>query len=203
MDRSRNGGGTGRESGMKTYVRCRTCGFVMEKGRLKDVCPACGVLAKLFEPYEPRMSEARRKVLGFHIHPILVHFPQALGALILLFAAGLFAVNEPLRSDLYTALTVLAVLQPLFVLLSFVSGLVDGKLRYRRTTTPLLRLKTGLGIALFVLSLAVPAALRFTGGTSMGLILVTVLALGGFACSILLGLKGASLAEGAVAGNGR
>lgn len=41
---------------MEELVRCKSCGFIMEKGKLKDKCPACGVAAKMFEPYIEKVS---------------------------------------------------------------------------------------------------------------------------------------------------
>ena len=38
-------------------VRCRACGFIMEEEKLGDVCPACGIPRKAFEPYKETMSK--------------------------------------------------------------------------------------------------------------------------------------------------
>ena len=36
---------------MANLIRCKACGYVTREGKIKDVCPACGVPAKMFEPY--------------------------------------------------------------------------------------------------------------------------------------------------------
>ena len=73
---------------MKDYVRCKACGYIMERSKLGDKCPACGVSATMFEPYDDKLSEKRRRLLDIHVHPIVVHFPQAFAAF--LAAAGIF-----------------------------------------------------------------------------------------------------------------
>ena len=32
---------------MTKMVRCKSCGYLMPEGKLKDKCPACGVPAKV------------------------------------------------------------------------------------------------------------------------------------------------------------
>src|SRR5664280_760620 len=63
---------------MKELVRCRPCGFVIEADKLGDVCPACGMPRKVFEPYRERVSRNRLKLLNFDLHPIAIHLSQAL-----------------------------------------------------------------------------------------------------------------------------
>jgi len=31
---------------MASLIRCKACGYITKEGKVKDVCPACGVLAK-------------------------------------------------------------------------------------------------------------------------------------------------------------
>ena len=63
---------------MKELVRCRPCGFVMEADKLGDVCPACGLPRKVFEPYRERVSRNRLILLNLDLHPIAIHLSQAL-----------------------------------------------------------------------------------------------------------------------------
>ena len=63
---------------MKELVRCRPCGFVMEADKLGDVCPACGLPRKVFEPYRERVSRNRLRLLNLDLHPIVIHLSQAL-----------------------------------------------------------------------------------------------------------------------------
>ena len=52
---------------MKELVRCRPCGYVMEKDKLGDVCPACGLPHKVFEPYREKVSLNRLFVLNLDL----------------------------------------------------------------------------------------------------------------------------------------
>jgi rubredoxin len=63
---------------MKELVRCRPCGFVIESDKLGDVCPACGMPRKVFEPYRERVSRNRLMLLNLDLHPIAIHLSQAL-----------------------------------------------------------------------------------------------------------------------------
>ena len=63
---------------MKELVHCRPCGFVMEADKLGDVCPACGLPRKVFEPYREKVSLNRLFVLNLDLHPIAIHLSQAL-----------------------------------------------------------------------------------------------------------------------------
>jgi rubredoxin len=53
---------------MKELVRCRPCGFVMDADKLGDVCPACGLPRKVFEPYRERVSLNRLFLSLFIFH---------------------------------------------------------------------------------------------------------------------------------------
>ena len=61
---------------MKTFIRCKACGFIMDASHLKDVCPACGLPKTVFEPYTKKISSKRKFIIDQHIHPVSVHFPQ-------------------------------------------------------------------------------------------------------------------------------
>ena len=149
---------------MKQYVRCKACGYIMEADKVGKLCPACGVPAKAFEPYEERISEKRKRVLDLHIHPIVVHLAQGLAPLIVLFAIVLAILGEgALKTTLVQATRVLAAFLPLSVILAFAAGLIDGNLRFHKVTTPLLVKKMIFGALFFVLSLGAAALALFVG----------------------------------------
>ena len=50
----------------------------MEAGKLGDVCPACGLPRKVFEPYRERVSINRLRLLNLDLHPIVIHLSQAM-----------------------------------------------------------------------------------------------------------------------------
>src|SRR5512133_3735012 len=67
---------------MKELVRCKACGYVMEADKLKDVCPACGMSHKVFEPYRERVALNRLFILSLDLHPIAIHLSQTFFILI-------------------------------------------------------------------------------------------------------------------------
>jgi len=151
--------------GAKALVRCKVCGYVMEADKLGDVCPACGVSRKVFEPYEDRVEPWRRFYLTLDLHPVIVHAPQALTFLLLPLSLLLWRGPEAWRSALDGAVTVMCLLLPPTALGAFASGLVDGRIRYRKWQTPLLVRKIVLGVVFMaltcaMLALALPAASR-------------------------------------------
>ena len=186
---------------MIELVICKSCGYVMEKGDLRDKCPACGVLAKMFEPYVDRMSPSRRRILKLDLHPILVHFTQAFTVTIPVLSLLTFISSPQLQVSLHGAIAVLSVALPLVVLLSFLAGLLDGKVRFRRVTTPLLKTKILCGLSLLACSLAIllVAVLRTQMDTAT---VVSILALSvpALACSTYLALLGVRLTNSAFPG---
>lgn len=179
---------------MKEFMRCKSCGFVMEKGKLHGVCPACGVPEKMFEPFSERIAPRRKLILSLDIHPVLVHFPQSFSVTVLVLSLLAFVVNGQVRDAILCADAVLAVALPLTVALAFCAGLIDGKVRFRRVTTPLLVKKTIFGSLFFLFScaicamaLALPLHARSTLAAIAG---ADVLAL---ACASYLAVVGVSL----------
>lgn len=177
-------------------MRCKACGFVTRQSNIKDVCPACGVPAKMFEPYTHPVSLQRRRILDLHTHPVMVHFPQAFALTLCLLSFGAFFVPAVLRESLFSTMQVLSVLLPFFVIIAIVAGLVDGKLRFRRVTTPLLKKKIGLAVVSLVTSVAL-AFLAFPGqfATPSAHMIYFLLTLVASLCGALLGLIGGKLLD--------
>ena len=179
---------------MKEYVICKACGFVMEKAKLKDKCPACGVLAKMFEPSTERLSDKRRFLLSLDMHPVMVHFPQAFTASILVLALLSLFVKGTLQQHFFSTILVLAFCLPFTVLLTCASGLFDGQIRFRKVTTPLLQQKIVWGLAFLLLSLVVLALTQWyplnSPAVIYGVIILTAVCLG---CGTILALYGVSL----------
>lgn len=185
---------------MKSLVRCKVCGFVMPEERLGDICPACGVAAKVFEPYKTKLSEKRFKILSLHIHPILLHFPQAfvLTALVLL---GLAMVTSgSVQEYLVTIARFNLVALPFCTLIGFASGLFDGKVRFKKVTAPALKFKIILGTAFVVLSAADAILAIYLSPTFLNLLLMFGIALVGSGCAAVLGKIGSSLFEASMPG---
>ncbi len=181
---------------MENLVRCKACGFIARQSKIKDVCTACGVPAKMFEPYKHPVSLKRRRILDLHTHPVLVHFPQAFALTLLLLALAAFFASGSLAAAIYATITVLSVLLPFFVLAAVATGLLDGKLRFRKVTTPLLKKKLLLSLIFFAGAVAL-AFLALAGDlTSLpahlcALLLALVVSI----CGGLLGLIGGKLLD--------
>jgi uncharacterized membrane protein len=139
---------------MAQLLRCRSCGYVIEESKAGDVCPACGVPRKMLEPWTDPVSEKRRKLLKFDIHPILVHYPVAFTVTALVACLFSLVFPEVLRQGVTALLRALLAALPLVTAVAFCAGLLDGKIRFRKVTTPLLVRKIILGCVLFASTLA-------------------------------------------------
>lgn len=181
---------------MATLIRCKACGYVTREGRIKNVCPACGVPAKMFEPYTDPLSEKRRSILDLHTHPIIVHFPQAFSLTLFILAVLFFMVPVPMKDALGSTIKVLSFFLPFFVVLSFLTGLLDGKTRFRKFTTPFLIKKIIIGLIFFITSIALAVFVfteQFPSTPGMGYFTVlTIIAAG---CTVALGFIGGRLTE--------
>jgi uncharacterized membrane protein len=179
---------------MKELVRCKSCGFVMEKGKLHGKCPACGVPDKMFEPYTERIAPMRRLILSLDIHPVLVHFPQAFTATILLLSLTALPARDALLSRILATIIVLGTVLPFVVLAAACAGLLDAKVRFRRLTTPLLVRKIVLSCLFLLLSLAIFVIVQTNLLLAApALLCVCAASAGALACGVVLGLLGTSM----------
>jgi len=183
---------------MKTLVRCKACGYIMEEGHLKDKCPACGVPKTAFEPYNSKVSEKRENFLSLHVHPILVHIPQGIMILYPFFtlAAILFPTGR-IKSQLIDITVLLGILMPLFVVIAIITGVIDGKVRFKKLKTPDLLKKIYLGLILLVLTFIL-SILIISGVTD--LLIIFVFSLGFLTLSAFLGRIGSKLTEAKLLG---
>ena len=176
---------------MSTLVRCKACGYIMESGSLGEVCPACGVPAKQFEPYDDKVKESRRRILDLHIHPVIVHAPQAFALTLLVLAPVIGLLDATSRTLFLDTSRVLGVALPFTVLAAFLSGLFDARLRFKKTTAPLLRKKKLFGALFFLASLGSCAmALWSPLDSAMTLTLFGLVAALGLGAGAFLGIMG-------------
>jgi hypothetical protein len=179
---------------MKELVRCKSCGYIMEKGKLHGKCPACGVPGKMFEPYSEKIAPLRKFILSLDIHPVFVHFPQAFTASVLLLSLLAMVVQGHIREQILCADTVLGIALPFTVLLAFFAGLLDGKIRFRRVTTPLLVRKMVFGSLFFLLSCGIFAAvLAVPLNTFTTLAIIAGMSFVSLGCASYLAIMGISL----------
>ena len=138
---------------MKELVRCRPCGYVMEADKLGDVCPACGLPRKVFEPYRERVSLNRLRLLNLDLHPIVIHLSQALviAIPILVILTHFFPSIYP--EVLKHVLLFAVVLFPFTLVLAIMTGVIDGLTRFKTLKTPLLRVKIIFSFIILTLSI--------------------------------------------------
>lgn len=174
---------------MKELVRCRPCGFVMEADKLGDVCPACGLPRKVFEPYRERVSLNRLKLLNFDLHPIAIHLSQTLVITIpvLTVLVHLFPTLQP---ELLKNVLLFSIMTfPFTLALAIMTGIVDGLTRFKTLRTPLLRVKIIFSLIILTLSILI----FFVSRRDDLYIITIILSLLSLASGIQLGLWGKKL----------
>lgn len=187
---------------MKKLVRCKVCGYIMAEEKLGDKCPACGVPRDMFEPYTDPMAESRRRILRLDLHPIAVHFPTSFAVAVLVFIVAELFFAGPLEALLSDAIKVMVIFLPLLVLIAFVAGLLDGKIRFRRLNrSHILKTKMLFGSLFFIFALGLALIIWLGGFGSIILASVAVaLAAACVACTVVLALLGTQILNAAFPG---
>jgi rubredoxin len=179
---------------MAKMMRCKACGYITNDAKIGEVCPACGLPRTVFEEYEEKISPRRKFIIDLHLHPIAVHFPQALATLIpLLIIAGWWILKPTLAIDVLNSARILAILLPFSVLGAIVAGLIDGKTRFKKLSTPLLVKKIVIGSILLLLSVGVCVLVLLPNLGQWAVYTVLALSLACVGCEILLGNIGSGL----------
>lgn len=180
---------------MKKYVRCKVCGFIMEEEQLTGVCPACGVPKTAFVEHKFNINEKRQKILDLHLHPISVHFPEAIAVFILGFFILSFILPEDMSNNLLIVNKTLSVFFPLTVVLASVAGVYDAKIRFKKLSPPYLKIKIYLGIGLFIGSLIIPGLYIFASYTAITKIFIIIVSIINLGLCVVLGKMGSKLFE--------
>jgi hypothetical protein len=165
----------------------------MEADKLGDVCPACGLPRKVFEPYREKVSLNRLMILNLDLHPIAIHFSQAfVGAIPLLF---LFTALFPefYARELTTVNLVMIVTLPVMMIVALLSGMIDGYTRFKTFNTPLLIRKLVLSGIITILSAIASIIVIKNGLNTENKLIVILLIIGCLACAVILGLLGKKL----------
>ena len=179
---------------MEEYIFCKACGYIMVKSHFAGKCPACGIPGEaLFEPYTKKISPGRRFLLDQHIHPIAVHFPQVLILIALLLPLIALVTGDPLREQLQIVARLAIFVLPLTVFGGIATGLFDGRLRFKRVTTPLLVRKIIASVILQILSFIILGVYLNNGFSGNAVWLIAALSAAGTGCSVFLGRTGASM----------
>ena len=92
-----------------------------------------------------------KKLLDLHLHPIAVHFPIAATAAS--FLVPVIALVIPSIADvLFSAITLVAMILPLLVIIGGISGYIGSILRYKTGKSKIPKAKIYLTIIYFILS---------------------------------------------------
>jgi uncharacterized membrane protein len=172
----------------------------MDGSQLKDACPACGLPKTVFEPYTKKISPRRKFLLDQHVHPVAVHFPQVLLLLCIVMPLLSIIVSEPLRLE-FLAIAKWSILAlPWTVLLGFVTGLMDGQLRFKKVTTPLLKNKMIAGIIFQLLAIIACTLYLLNGLTITTIWLIIGINVISMPIAVYLGKAGSSMFDSIIPG---
>lgn len=174
-------------------LRCKACGYVINSKKLRDICPACGVPKSAFETYKENISSRRKLILGLNLHPIAVHFPQAFAIVISAFIIFDMLFNPSFGFNLMITVKVLSIILPLTVLAALCCGIIDGKTRFKKLSTPILIKKIAIGSTLLMVSIAVAYIALFYDIEIKLKISLLLLSGGCVICEILLAELGKTL----------
>jgi uncharacterized membrane protein len=183
-------------------IRCRACGYLMKEGKLGDKCPACGAPKTSFEPYNDLMAEPRRRVLNFQLHPIAAHFPVAFTVATLVFILASTFLRGEAQNLVISTSKVLVLFMPLLVILTFIVGWIDGKIRFRKiANSKILKTKILYACLLFAVSLALTIVVWMGAFNSVAMtVLALLLNAAALVLIFLLGLLGTSIIGAAFPG---
>lgn len=161
----------------------------MEADKLGDVCPACGLPRKVFEPYRERVSRNRLLLLNFDLHPIVIHLSQAF-----VIAIPLLAIITNFFSDFQSVMLKNVLIFSVFVfpftlVMAIITGVIDGLTRFKTLATPLLRVKIIFSLIILTLSIV----LFFVAPHEEYYLLTIGLSILSLAAGVQLGLWGKKL----------
>ena len=147
------------------WIICRVCGYIEEAKYRDQPCPTCGFPPTVWMDYKPRRIDPKReKLLDLHLHPIAVHFPIAATAAS--FIVPVIALVIPSIADvLFSAITLVAMILPLLVIIGGISGYIGSILRYKTGKSKIPKAKIYLTIIYFILS-CVQAYIAITDGVN-------------------------------------
>jgi hypothetical protein len=137
---------------VKEYLKCKACGYIISSDDPTDVCPACGLARKVFEDYKYNLSPRRKFILDMDFHAIMVHLPQTIAVLIPFFGILSLVTDAGIGIKFLYTVEAITYLLPLTVAAALLSGLFDGRIRFKKLNTPALKKKIVFGSGLFAVS---------------------------------------------------
>lgn len=142
--------------------KCAACGYVYKGVTLPDVCPLCGVSkdqfiaagkentksAKTRNVNPQAQSFVARMIQKHHVHPIVVHFPNGILPLAVIFTLlALFGCGESFDTAAYYNMVAVLFSLPIVAY----SGYIEWESRYRRARTLLFKIKIASSILMSIL----------------------------------------------------
>ncbi|MFX0123383.1 MAG: hypothetical protein ACFFAE_07060 [Candidatus Hodarchaeota archaeon] len=174
------------------YEICRVCGYVRPVGK-GGRCPACGVRDTAFVPFQHKASFNRRIFLKLDVHPVAVHFTISYTAVTALLFFLLLFIDDLLGVPIQGILDLQITFLPLLIVSGGVTGLIDGKVRFRKIKTPYLLRKIILGCILLVISVILLLLHTISQGNATFILIEGVLISVAFIIASYLGWIGAEL----------
>ena len=178
---------------MSQLLRCKPCGYIIKEKYLGQVCPACGMPKSAFEPYKENISPKRKFILGLDLHPIAIHFPQAFATILTLILIINILLTSFYAKELVIVSRFLSVILPFTVIGAIISGIIDGKVRFKKIGTSALIKKIIIGAIFLLISVSISLIAIFSGFKSQFKIYGLLLSIACVACSIILGTIGKKL----------
>jgi len=178
---------------MSQLLRCKPCGYIIKEKDLGKVCPACGMPRTAFEPYKDSISSKRKFILGLDLHPIAVHFPQAFVSILALVLIINLIFTSFLALELEIIANFISLLLPFTVIAAIISGIVDGKARFKRINTSALLKKIIIGCIFLIVSVIIFLIVILSAPESLKKIYLLILSIVCLGCSVLLGTTGKKL----------
>jgi uncharacterized membrane protein len=188
---------------VKKMVRCKACGFIIEEGKLGDKCPACGAPKTAFMPYVDTMSESRRKLLNFDLHPIAVHFPISFAVAVLVFSVAIVFLSGEALTLVTNTTKIMVLFIPVMIVIAGTVGFIDGKVRFRKIkNSKILQRKIFYAGIFFGISIILTVVVWTYGFTStVSTLTAILLAAISVSLIVILSLFGTSITEAAFPGN--
>lgn len=178
---------------LKSYLKCNICGYIGEKNRIKDVCPACGAPVTSLESYAYGISEKRSRRLNMHLHPILVHFPICLTVFSFVFIVLAFLSSGPIRNQLIVVEKFVSIILPFFIIATMGAGIFDAKTRILRSVSRIRKQKIQLSSYFLVFSGVAAVLINYEVFSVLGKSAILLLCFLDVLFSAILSNKGTAL----------
>jgi len=129
--------------------------------------------------------------MDLDFHPIMIHLPQAITALIPFFGILSLITDASWGIKFLYSIEIITYLLPLTVIAAIIAGIIDGKNRFKKLNTPALKKKIILGTILMIITSAM-SYLLFSMGIKDALFPViglSIIAMGNEALLSKIGIK--------------